>query len=248
MKKTINLLTILLISITATHVQGQRIYHSSGGEIIFSGANVEFQGVDVNTNLRFTLFFHTQHHLNLDLGNNIGVFTGLGIRNVGLITESAYQEVGFLDIDVTHPDYNKNTKIKRRSYSMGFPLALKLGSFRDHFFIFGGYEWEWMFHYKQKLFIDGDKFKFSEWNSDRVNTWIPSVFAGIQLPQGLRLKFKYYLDDFLNPDFTGIDFGEQVDYSTFGSSRIWYISAAFFIDKKQIGKMIGNTNISASNL
>ena len=226
----------------------QRIYHSNGGEIIFSGADVGFQGLDVNTNIRFTPFFHTQHHLNLDLGNNIGLFTGLGIRNIGVITEDYYQNIGFLGIDNTHPDFNKNTKMKRRSYSLGFPVALKLGSFRDHFFLFGGYEWEWMFHYKQKLFLEGNKYKFREWTSDRVNPWIPSFFAGIQFPQGFRLKFKYYLDDFLNPDFTGIDFGEQVDYSAFESTGIWYVSIAFFINKKQIEKMIGGRDRSAMDL
>ena len=138
--------------------------------------------------------------------------------------------------------------MKRRSYSLGFPVALKLGSFRDHFFLFGGYEWEWMFHYKQKLFLEGNKYKFREWTSDRVNPWIPSFFAGIQFPQGFRLKFKYYLDDFLNPDFTGIDFGEQVDYSAFESTGIWYVSIAFFINKKQIEKMIGGRDRSAMDL
>lgn len=226
----------------------QRIYHSNGGEIIFSGADVGFQGLDVNSNIRFTLFFHTQHHLNLDLGNNIGLFTGFGIRNIGLITEDYYQNIGFLGIDNTHPDYNKNTRMKRRSYSLGFPVALKLGSFRDHFFLFGGYEWEWMFHYKQKLFLEGNKYKFREWTSDRVNPWIPSFFAGIQFPQGFRLKFKYYLDNFLNPGFTGIDFGEQVDYSAFESTGIWYVSMAFFINKKQIEKMIGGRDRSAMDL
>jgi hypothetical protein len=223
----------------SSEMVAQRIYHSNGGEIIFSGADVNYSGVNVNTNIRFTLFFHSQHHINLDLTNNIGVFTGLGIRNVGLITEDLYQNVGFLDITTAHPDYNRDTKIKRRSYSLGFPVGLKLGSFSKHFFLFGGYEWEWMFHYKQKLFIDGEKHKFKEWASDRVNPWVPSVFGGIQFPQGFRLKFKYYMKDFLNPDFTGTDFGEQVDYSQFQSTGMWYVSMAFFINKKQIQKWMG---------
>ena len=238
MKKTALILSIALL-LAFSDLHSQRIYHSNGGEIIFSGADVNYMGTDVNTNIRFTLFFHTQHHLNLDLTNNIGLFTGFGIRNVGLITEDLYQNIGFLDITNEHPDYNKNTKIKRRSYSLGFPIALKLGSISKHFFLFGGYEWEWMFHYKQKLFIDGEKHKFKEWASDRVNPWVPSVFGGIQFPQGFRLKFKYYMDDFLNPSFTGIDFGEPVDYSQFQSSGMWYISLSFFLNRKQIQKWMG---------
>jgi len=238
MKRYLVLLA-LMIALSSTDITAQRFYHSSGGEIIFSGADVNFNGLDVNTNLRFTLFFHTQHLLNLDLTNNIGLFAGVGMRNIGLTTEDLYQNVGFLDITNEHPDYNKDTKVKRRSYSLGFPVALKLGSISKHFFLFGGYEWEWMFHYKQKLFIDGEKHKFKEWASDRVNPWVPSVFGGIQFPQGFRLKFKYYMDDFLNPGFTGIDFGEQVDYSQFQSTGMWFISLSFFLDKNGLKNLMG---------
>ncbi len=238
MKKIVAVLIFLMV-ILSINSHAQRIYHSSGAEIIFSGADVNYSGMDVNTNLRFTLFFHTQHFINLDVTNNIGLYTGVGMRNIGLITEDLYQNVGFLNIDNTHVDYNKNVKIKRRSYSLGFPVALKLGSFSKHFFLFAGGEYEWMFHYKQKLFIDSDKYKFKEWTSDRVNPWIPSLFAGIQFPQGFRLKFKYYMDDFLNPDFMGVDFGEQVDYSQFESTGMWYISLSFFLNKNKIKELIG---------
>jgi hypothetical protein len=95
-----------------------------------------------------------------------------------------------------------------------------------------------MFAYKQKKFIDGEKYKFTEWTSDRVNPWIPSLFAGIQFPYGFNLKFKYYLDDFLNTDFTGQDFGQEVDYSQFQSSNIWYISLSFMINWNQIEQMM----------
>ena len=238
MKKYVILLALTMV-IASVETNAQRIYHSNGGEIIFSGADVNFNGTNVNTNIRFTLFFHAQHHLNIDLTDNIGLFTGIGIRNVGLITEDRYQNVGFSDIDSEHPNWNKNTKVKRRSYSLGFPLAIKLGSFGKNFFLFAGGEYEWMFHYKQKLFIDDNKVKFKEWTSDRVNPWVPSLFAGIQFPQGFRLKFKYYMDDFLNTSFTGEDFGQQVDYSQFESTGMWYVSLAFMINKKQIQKMMG---------
>ena len=60
-----------------------------------------------------------------------------------------------------------------------------------------------MFHFKQKTFIDGAKYKYSDWFSSRTPTFIPSVFAGIQFPGGLQVKVKYYLDDFLNHKFNG---------------------------------------------
>jgi hypothetical protein len=238
-------LTALILISVQSHAQ-KRIYHSNGGEIIFSGADVGFNGTNVSTNLRFTIFFHTQQHANFDLNDHIGFFTGFGIRNVGFIVEDLYQNVGFSNIDSNHPNWNKNTKVKRRSYSLGFPLAVKIGDFNKHFFFFAGGEYEWMFHYKQKLFLDGNKTKFTEWTSDRVNPWIPSLFAGVQFPQGFRLKFKYYMDDFLNTSFTGTDFGQEVDYSQFESTGMWYISLAFFINKKHLDKLRSGTAFDKS--
>lgn len=234
MKRYILLLTLSLIFV-ALQAQDKNIYMSTGGEIILSGADVNFNGTDVNTNMRFTLFFHVQQHINFDLSNNVGLYTGLAIRNVGLIMEDYYQNVGY-DVGQTDPNYNKNTKVKHRSYALGFPIAIKLGSFDNNFFVYGGAEYEWMFHYKQKKFIDGEKYKFKEWTSDRVNPWIPSWFAGVQFPGGFNLKFKYYMNDFLNKDFTGQDFGEDVDYSQFESTGIWYISLSTMIKWKTIRK------------
>lgn len=245
MKKNF-VIIILAMTLVTISTHAQRIYHSNGGEVIFSGADVNFNGTNANTNLRFTIFFHTQQLLNLDLTSHIGLYTGLAIRNVGLITEDLYQNVGFSGIDNTDPNWNKSTKVKRRSYSLGFPLAIKVGSLDKNFFVYAGGEYEWMFHYKQKLFIDDNKTKFTEWTSDRVNPWIPSLFAGIQFPQGFNLKFKYYMDDFLNPDFRGTDFGQAVDYSEFESSGMWYISLAVIINKKQVQKWIsGDSDLSA---
>ena len=111
--------------------------------------------------------------------------------------------------------------------------------FSDNFFLYGGGEYEYMFHYKQKLFLEDNKTKFKEWGSDRVNSFIPSFFVGVQFPHGINLKFKYYLDDFLNKDFTGTDFGYNVDYSQFEKSRIWYLSLAYTISNKDIKKFAG---------
>jgi len=240
-------LLIIVLALLSLESNAQRMmYHSNGFEFILSGADVKFNDVNVNTNMRFTLFFHTQQHFNLDFNDHFGLFTGIGLRNVGFIVEDYYQNVGFSDIDPEHQNWNKNTKIKRRSYSLGFPLAFKIGSFDKHFFFFAGGEYEWMFHYKQKQFLDGNKSIYKEWNSNRVNSWIPSLFAGVQLPQGFRLKFKYYMEEFLNQDFSGVDFGQPVDYSDFKSTGMWYVSMAFFINKKDLAKLRSGTAFEKS--
>ena len=217
-----------------------RIYRSGGGEIILSSAQVRYSWVDgpvyVETSPRFTLFFHTQQLINLDLNNQIGLFAGAAIRNVGIIMEDHYQFLGFVDSDNEH--WNNDVKVKRRSYSLGFPIALKLGAVQKSYFLYAGGEYEWMFHYKQKLFVDGvKKGKESEWTSSRVNSWIPSVFAGVQFPGGLNLKVKYYLNDFLNTGYRGEDFGQPVDYSGFESTGMWYISMAMILNREQVKKI-----------
>lgn len=236
--KTQKLILLCIVFLTAIESKAQfNIYRSGGGEIILSGANT----TNVSTNARFTLFFHTQQMLNIDFASFAGIYAGAAIRNVGLIMEDQYQFLGFTDIPADLID--KNAKVKRRSYSLGFPLALKLGSLGKHLFVYAGGEYEWMFHYKQKLFLDGQKTgKQKAWGSDRVNAWNPSVFAGVQFPGGFNLKFKYYLKDFLNHSYVGEDFGRPVDYSQFTSTGIWYISLAVVINKNQLKKMLDPQN------
>lgn len=228
------LITGLALILFSVNISAQiKLYRASGGELIFSGAEISYNDAPVNSKLRFTGFFHAQQMLNLDVGPFLGAYTGIGIRNIGFITEDLYQNIGFMGVDDSHPDWDKEVKIKRRSYTLGVPLALKVGSMDKQIFFYGGAEYEWTFHYKQKLFIDGEKFKFSEWASDRVNPWLLSVFAGIQLPKGMNIQFRYYLDNFLNPGFQGIDFGENVDYSLFDQTGIFYVSLNTVMSKRK---------------
>ena len=76
MKKVL-LILVLSLAVISLEAQSDRIYHSWGGEFIFSGADMNFTGTSVSTNMRFTLFFHTQQFINFDLTDNVGLFGGL---------------------------------------------------------------------------------------------------------------------------------------------------------------------------
>jgi hypothetical protein len=189
----------------------QKLYTVSGGEIIFQSASVEKQGQDVNTNLRFTLFFHAGEYLHYDFGDHVGIFSGLGIRNVGFITDEG------------------DTTSKFRTYNLGVPLAVKFGSFKKNIFLFGGAEYEWMFHFKQKTFIDNTKTKYTSWFSKHTPAFIPSVFVGLQLPAGFQFKFRYYLENYLKEKYTYISAPEG-----FNKTQVWYISVSYQIRNNKI--------------
>ncbi len=214
MKKAIFLFLLIVFFLTYSSAQTKNFYSTNGGEIIFSFADVEYQNISVPTNMRFTLFLHLGQFFHYDYSNNLGMYSGLSMRNIGFITEQ------------------NGIKDKRRSYSLGIPLAMKIGNFNKNIYLYGGGEYELMFHYKHKRFVGNTKQKHKEWFSDRTNRLVPSIFGGIQFPGGINLKFKYYLNDFLNKDVSVSEFGETVDYSDFNKTQIFYIALTFNIKPK----------------
>ncbi len=226
------ILLSLLFVVTLTQVQAQtEIYTVTSGEMIFSWADVEQTPIGggamegVSNIPRFSAFFHVGQYVHLDFTDALGIYSGLAIRNIGFITKDDALDLGV-------------EKEKHRSYTLGLPVALKLGSFRNHFYLFGGGEYELLFHYKYKYWIDGDKYKTSEWFSDRTKRFVPSVFAGVQFPRGLNVKFTYYLDDFLNSDFKK-GTNPLNDYSRYGKTRMFYVSLCWQFDTRDFNKVWG---------
>ncbi|MCB9039634.1 MAG: hypothetical protein H6557_23705 [Lewinellaceae bacterium] len=207
-----------------------KIYSTSGGELIFSFADVENSGGSIGTNPRFTGFLHIGEYWHFEFTNNFGMISGFALRNVGMITKDdgilTKEHVGLYD-------ENDEIKIKRRSYSFGVPLAFKFGNFNRRTFVFAGAEAELMFNYKEKLFVNGNKEdKYNEWFSDRTNIINPSIFGGIQFPGGINLKFKYYLLDFLDPDYSETINGNLVQPYRGLTSNIFYISLSVNLRNK----------------
>lgn len=211
----IRFLVLAVLWLFSLSARAQKLYTVSGGEIIFQSASVEKKtnvgNASVNTNLRFTLFFHLGEYLHYDFGDHVGIFSGLGIRNVGFITDEG------------------DTTAKFRTYNLGMPLAIKIGSFKKNLFLFGGAEYEWMFHFKQKTFVDNTKTKYTSWFSKHTPAFIPSVFVGLQLPAGFQFKFRYYLDNYLKEDYSYMSAPQG-----FNETQVWYISISYQIRNNKI--------------
>jgi hypothetical protein len=235
-------------------------YHTSGGEMIFSWGDLKYtddylatysNAEIVKQPIRFTAFFHVQQFWHVDFGNNFGFFTGIGLRNIGMISDeylpdSHVNASGDLYSPTTPYPTNGsyfNAKVIRRTYSLGIPLAIKLGSFKDHLHIYGGGEIEWSFHMKEKWWEshsrNGSKTKTTEWWPTQITTFLPSAMLGVQFPGGVNLKFKYYLENFLNHDynkFAAAENSRQVvsDLTKYEQSQLFYISLSFHFKTSEI--------------
>jgi hypothetical protein len=139
--------------------------------------------------LRFSTFFHIGCTVNYNLSQKIGVYTGADIKNIGFIEK----DNGFT--------------YKKRVYTFGVPLGLRLGNMNKRNYIFMGGGLDLALNYKEKLWSkDIKKSKFSEWFGKETDLIMPYVFAGYT-HKGISLKVQYYPNNFLNQDYTRMEMG-----------------------------------------
>ena len=194
-----------------------KAYVTSGGEFIFSFADVEQNGRGASSPMRFSPVFNVQAMLNKDMSKKFGLFTGLGVRNVGYILK-----------DYIDPSDNLSYKKKFRSYNLGIPFGIKAGNL-DKTFFYAGYEIEVAVSYKEKTYEDDDKTdKITGWFSDRQEVFQHGFLAGVQFPYAANLKFKYYLSEFHNRGYTN---GAGIKPYGALKTNIFYISLSFFLFK-----------------
>ncbi len=190
----------LISGVTVFGQDAKKVYTTTSGELIFSFANITDNGSEEGSILRFSPVVNIQNWVNIDKTDNFGLFTGLSVRNVGFI----YDVPNNSPVKYDYPN-ETNVRKKFRTYNLGIPIGVKLGNLSDKF-VFIGYELEIPLNYKEKTFINDDKEdKDNIWFSNRVNTFNHSVMAGVQLPYGATLKFKYYLTNFFNKKYEASD-------------------------------------------
>lgn len=215
--KRLLLLFAFLGVIVIVSAQEKKSYFSSSSEMIFSFANIDLvdsngNNIDQGSVVRWTTFFHLQGMYNYNFSKSAGLFAGLAIRNVGYIADDPF---------------NEDTRYKYRTYNLGIPIGIKVGNM-DKFFVYGGYEIEFPFHYKEKKFVDNDKVdKLTGYFSDRVNPVQQSWMVGLEIPHGINLKFKYYWTEFHNKDYTYTDDGVVTKPYENRTDNIFYFSICY---------------------
>jgi len=191
MKKIVLIFLVLCLSypIVSQAQIKSKSYFQTGTEFIFSFASIDNNGNDGGNVMRFSGWFHLQGTYNYDFNKSFGLITGIALRNVGFIYND--QETGL--------------KKKYRTYNVGIPIGFKLGSMRKAH-LYAGYEIEFPTNYKEKTFNNERKDdKFNVWFSKRTPAFYNTLFVGVALKYGLSLKFKYYLTNFFNQDFSEVN-------------------------------------------
>ena len=207
-------ITLILISIIG-YVTAQNHYTSFRLEAIISDVLIDNNGQSVNTNARFSGFLNIESNIHFDFTKSFGLFTGYSFRNIGLII-------------------TENDKTKYRSYSFGIPVSFKYGQLEENRFFYAGANYELLFHYKEKVFVGNKKTKSTEWLSDKTNLLLPSVFAGIQMANGINIQCKLYLDNFFNQNYTeSINNVSSKPYQNL-TSQLFYVAISYSFTDQQI--------------
>ena len=216
--KFVILVTLVLFLNSGSLIAQDKTYWSTGLEMLFSFADIQQDGISKSSIIRWAPVMNIQTFFNYDVAEHFGVYSGIGVRNVGFIY-----------------DEDDATRKKYRTYNMGIPFGIKAGNF-DKFFVYAGYELELPFTYKEKTFYNNQKAKLTEWFSDRVPTINHSILVGLQFPRGVNLKFKYYFTGFFNQDFVQIDGTTGDPYKPYENLdvNVFFFSLGFnlFKDKK----------------
>jgi hypothetical protein len=233
------LLIIVLLSLAALQASAQDStalknaaplrtwYEMSGSELIFSSGDVSSYGQKLKNEGRFTGFFHINSQAHYDYTSAFGMYSGLSLINVGFINRLPLAN-------------GEDLRLIQRSYSLGVPLAFKLGNMRKRSYLALGASAEYMFHYRQRAYYNGKKDITSNWFPNQVRPFNAAVFAELHLSKGFFIRAKYYLNDFLRDQDFSIPVPGTSDVVSFRptQSRLSYLSIGWVLKarKKQRAK------------
>lgn len=209
-KRPCAILLLFFFGLLSVTVSAQKRYSTWRWEFIFESATPKTN--NEATAVRFSGFFNLGHFSHYNPSPFWGLYWGLGVRNTGF---SLYYDKLYI-------------KETRRVYTVGIPLAFKVGNMTKLRYLFAGGEIEFPFHYKQKRYqFDVKNAVYSEWFSNRTPWYLPSVFVGYQAGENLQFYVRYYCGSFLNRNYKGVDFGDAVNYADMDNYQIFNFAVCF---------------------
>lgn len=226
---------LLIISFNLCYItafaQSKKIYSIKVPELSFQISNIEKANqngeIDSYNGLHASYLFNLPYTLHLDFNRYFGIMPNIHLRHIGLTTK---------DESIDSCSYDK---VKRCVYTAGTSFGLKFGNLDKGRWIFGGIGIDWSILYRQKKYEDDKNHRMTkehDWFSKATDTWIPSVFAGIQFKNGINLKGTYYYQNILNKSYNG----SLGDFSTFKKSQIFDVSITIVILPQKLRTYIEN--------
>ena len=214
---------------------GRKVYSSWGLEWMLSKTDFN----DKEDIPRFSAWFNFQSYWHYDFTKNVGFSWGFGFKNLGYIQNvndnNIYVE-HYTHWDIATQKYilDKETalllsQVKRMSYSVDFPLLVRIGDLKKSNYLFLGASLNIPFYYKEKAWIDNEKKKYTAWFTDKLRPFLPIVFVGYQFPFGMSLKFSYAWEGIMNPSYK---VNEQFVYKNRPLFMLSIGTYMFSVDKK----------------
>jgi hypothetical protein len=136
-------------------------------------------GNQIKSILRFAPFANYTLQGHKDFSNKFGIYTGIGIKNVGFIAR-----------------YNSNDVIiKSRAYCLSIPVGLKFGNLKDDRYLFLAGEFLTQLDYKEKVFTNGDKSIRKNLYDNDINLFNYSGSIGLNV-KGFVIGAEYTFNNF----------------------------------------------------
>lgn len=165
----------------------RKFYMANGYDLfMLSAASLQQPGkADKISTPRFTAVVNFGVNFHYDFNNRLGLFTGIGLKNLGVI------------------NHVSGVTGKYRVYTIGAPIGVKIGDLLNRNFIIAGGGIDVPFNYREKIFTDRFKKmkKSSKWFSDKTATIMPYVFVGVSFDPGVVVKAQYYPANFFNTNY-----------------------------------------------
>lgn len=177
----------LQISAFSQDAPNNKMYGVFENKTLFQlGMLEDSAGGNITPVLRFAPFANYTLQAHKDLSNKFGVYTGIGIKNVGFISRDNVNDV----------------TVKSRAYCISIPVGLKYGNLKEDRYIFLSGEFLTQLDYKEKVFTnDGnDKSKRKNFYPNDINLFNYSGSIGFNL-KGFVIGAEYTFSDFFSDKY-----------------------------------------------